>query len=77
MGMLFALNTDTGIGIPKDEIPMVFQEFFRASNARETERTGTGLGLSIAKQVVLRHKGRIWLESELGKGTQVNIELPK
>jgi len=74
---IFIQIIDTGIGIPKDEIPMVFQEFFRASNARETERTGTGLGLSIAKQVVLRHKGRIWLESELGKGTQINIELPK
>lgn len=68
---------DTGIGIPKEEIKNIFSEFFRASNAREVERTGTGLGLSIAKQVVERHKGKIWVESELGKGSTFSIELPK
>lgn len=69
--------TDNGIGIPKDELPRVFEEFYRASNAREVERNGTGLGLSIAKQVVEMHSGRIWVESEEGKGSTFYIELPK
>lgn len=69
--------SDTGIGIPEEDIPKLFDEFYRASNAREMEREGTGLGLSIAKQVVERHKGRIWVESELGKGSTFNIILPK
>ncbi len=68
---------DTGIGIPKDELPRIFEEFFRASNAKEVERDGTGLGLSIAKQVIERHNGKIWVESEKGKGSIFNIELPK
>ncbi len=69
--------TDTGIGIPKEEIPRIFEEFYRASNAKEIERDGTGLGLSIAKQVVERHNGRIWVESEEGKGSTFNIVLAK
>lgn len=69
--------TDNGIGIPKDEIPKICQEFYRASNAKAVEKTGTGLGLSIAKQVVERHNGRIWIESDVGKGCSVSIELPK
>ena len=68
---------DTGIGIPADELPKIFEEFFRASNAKEVEKDGTGLGLSIAKQVIERHKGKIWVESEKGKGSTFNIELPK
>lgn len=68
---------DTGIGIPGDELQKVFEEFYRASNAREIERDGTGLGLSIAKQVVERHQGKIWVESEEGKGSVFKIMLPK
>lgn len=68
---------DTGIGIPKEELPRIFEEFYRASNAKEIEKDGTGLGLSIAKQIIERHKGKIWVESELGKGTTINIILPK
>jgi signal transduction histidine kinase len=68
---------DAGIGIPRDEISKVFDEFYRASNAREVEKDGTGLGLSIAKQVVERHNGKIWVESEEGKGTTFFIVLPK
>lgn len=68
---------DNGIGIPKDEIPRIFEEFYRASNAIEIEHDGTGLGLSIAKQVVERHNGKIWVESELGKGSKFSIILPK
>ncbi len=69
--------SDTGMGIPRDEIPKLFNEFYRATNARKTEREGTGLGLAIAKQVVERHNGKIWVESEEGKGSTFSIILPK
>ncbi|MDP3788786.1 MAG: ATP-binding protein, partial [Candidatus Omnitrophota bacterium] len=68
---------DTGIGIPKNELSRVFDEFYRASNAKEVEKDGTGLGLSIAKQVIEMHNGKIWVESEEGKGSKFSIELPK
>ena len=68
---------DTGIGIPKSELPKIFDEFYRASNAKDIERDGTGLGLSIAKQVIERHNGKIWVESEEGKSTAFFIILPK
>ena len=69
--------TDTGIGIPRNELPRLFEEFYRASNAKEVERDGTGLGLSIAKQIIDRHNGKIWVESEEGKGSTFYIILPK
>lgn len=68
---------DTGIGIPADELPKIFEEFFRASNAKEVEKDGTGLGLSLAKQVIERHNGKIWVESVKGKGSIFSIVLPK
>ena len=74
--ILFAV-ADTGIGMHRNEIPMVFEEFYRGSNAKELERDGTGLGLSIAKQIVERHNGKIWAESEKGKGSTFFVMLPK
>ena len=71
------LVKDDGIGIPEDELSKVFDEFYRASNARAIERDGTGLGLSIAKQIVERHGGQIWAESQLGKGTTIGLSLLK
>ncbi len=68
---------DTGIGIPKGEMGKLFEEFYRATNARLTEKSGTGLGLAIAKQVVARHGGKIWAESEEGVGSTFSIILPK
>lgn len=68
---------DTGIGIPADDIQNVFNEFFRASNAKESNKEGTGLGLSIVQQIVQRHNGKISVESQLGKGTTFIIVLPK
>ena len=68
---------DTGIGIPKDELAHIFDEFYRARNARKIESKGTGLGLSITRQIIEMHKGKIWVESEEGKGTKFYIELPK
>jgi len=67
---------DTGIGIPPDELEKVFEEFYRATNARQAVRDGTGLGLSMAREVVERHGGRIWAESS-GEGTTFYLVLPK
>ncbi len=68
---------DTGIGIPREELPRVFDEFYRASNARKIEKDGTGLGLAIAKQIIERHNGKIWVESKEGIGTTFSFTLPK
>lgn len=68
---------DSGIGILADEIGDVFDEFFRASNARKVHRDGTGLGLSIAKYIVERHGGKIWIDSIKDTGTKFWITLPK
>ena len=67
---------DTGIGIPTDELEHVFDEFFRATNARNSEKEGTGLGLSIVKQIVDQHRGKISVESIEGQGTTFTIILP-
>lgn len=66
---------DTGIGIPRDDIPHIFEEFFRAANVANTTR-GTGLGLALAKYIVERHGGKISLESEVGKGTSFQFTIP-
>jgi signal transduction histidine kinase len=69
--------SDTGIGIPHNELPRVFDEFYRASNARKYERDGTGLGLPIVKQIIERHNGKIWVESEEKCGSKFYFTLPK
>lgn len=69
--------SDTGIGIPPDEIDKIFEEFYRASNARKVERDGTGLGLSIAKQVIERHSGKIWAKNNKKVGSTFSFTLPK
>jgi signal transduction histidine kinase/uncharacterized membrane protein len=66
--------SDSGIGIPKDEIPRLFTEFFRASNVKNV--IGTGLGLTIVKEIVDQHGGQIQVESEEGLGTTFIIHLP-
>ncbi len=68
---------DTGIGIPDADKDRVFEEFYRARNARATERDGTGLGLSFVKQVVDRHGGAITLSDNIGGGSIFTIVLPK
>ena len=67
---------DTGIGIPEAALPYIFQEFYRAENARAVERDGTGLGLAFAKQVVERHGGRIWAENNPSGGSTFTFTLP-
>ncbi|MHC4461347.1 MAG: ATP-binding protein [Planctomycetota bacterium] len=69
--------SDTGIGIPADELGSVFDEFFRASNARKMVKDGTGLGLSIVKQIIERHGGEISAQSQEGQGTKFTVTLPK
>ena len=68
---------DTGIGIPVKDLEHIFEEFFRAGNARKSERDGTGLGLSIVKQIVEQHGGKISVESIEGQGSKFTIILPK
>ncbi|CAN5846809.1 hypothetical protein BH20CHL3_BH20CHL3_02130 [soil metagenome] len=67
---------DQGEGIPKDEIPFIFDRFRRVDNAPRRQRAGTGLGLAIAKTIVDAHSGRIEVHSRFGEGTQMRIYLP-
>ena len=67
---------DTGIGIPLASQARVFERFYRVDKGRAREMGGTGLGLAITKHIVLRHGGRIWLESTLGQGTVFHVALP-
>jgi signal transduction histidine kinase len=67
---------DTGIGIPEESLPSLFQEFYRARNAKALEEAGTGLGLAIVKALVDRYDGRITIDSHEGKGTTVTVWLP-
>lgn len=67
---------DYGIGIPQNDIPLLFTRFFRAGNVNSGSHPGTGLGLAIVKQIVDHHGGRIDMQSELGKGSSVTIEIP-
>jgi signal transduction histidine kinase len=69
--------SDSGIGIPREELSMVFDEFYRATNVPKDMKSGSGLGLSIVKQIVEDHKGRIWVSSEPGVWTKFTFVLPK
>jgi two-component system phosphate regulon sensor histidine kinase PhoR len=67
---------DTGIGVPRDEIPRLGERFYRVDKTRSRELGGTGLGLSIVKHLMTAHKGRIEIESLLGRGTTVSLYFP-
>jgi signal transduction histidine kinase len=68
--------SDTGIGIPAESLPHIFDDFYRAGNAREFTDSGTGLGLAIVKKIVESHGGQIRVDSQLGKGTSFCLSLP-
>ena len=67
---------DTGIGIPMESQSRVFERFYRVDKGRAQEMGGTGLGLAIVKHIVLRHNGRIWLDSILGQGSIFHVAVP-
>lgn len=68
---------DTGIGVPREEQSKIFKDFYQASNVETKKIKGAGLGLSIVKQIIEAHQGKIWMESELGKGAKFFFTLPK
>jgi signal transduction histidine kinase len=69
--------SDTGVGISAEDLPKVFDKFLQFGRTAGSGARGTGLGLSIAKGLVELHGGRIWVESELGRGTKFIFTLPK
>jgi signal transduction histidine kinase len=69
--------SDTGIGIPPDDLPRIFEEFFRGEKAKQAVQHGTGLGMTIAKRVADMHGGRIEVASEVGRGTTFRVYFPQ
>jgi two-component system phosphate regulon sensor histidine kinase PhoR len=67
---------DTGIGIPEEALPYLFQEFYRAPNAKALDDVGTGLGLAIVKDLVEQYGGRTEVESMVGQGTTFTVTFP-
>ena len=68
--------SDTGVGIPRADLPRLTERFYRVDRARSRELGGTGLGLAIVKHLVLAHAGDLAIDSEEGRGTTVRVLLP-
>ncbi|MFZ7177001.1 cell wall metabolism sensor histidine kinase VicK [Streptococcus hyovaginalis] len=68
--------SDQGLGIPKKDLPLIFDRFYRVDKARSRAQGGSGLGLSIAKEIIKQHNGFIWAKSDYGKGSTFTIVLP-
>jgi PAS domain S-box-containing protein len=73
--LAFAIQ-DSGIGIPETDLPRLFEKFYRGTNREALAQRGTGLGLAIVKSIAERHGGKVWLESELGKGSTFYLQIP-
>jgi PAS domain S-box-containing protein len=73
--LTFAIK-DSGIGIPKEDLKRLFEKFFRGTNREALAQRGTGLGLAIVKSIAERHGGKVWVESELGKGSTFFLLIP-
>jgi len=71
--MIFSVK-DNGLGIPKAQLPHIFKRFFRAEKTKNLE--GLGLGLYLCSQIISAHKGRVWAESEDGKGSTFYFSIP-
>jgi len=67
---------DSGVGIPPDELPRIFERFYRVDVSRSRSTGGAGLGLPIVRQLVAAHGGRVWAESEVGVGSTFSFTLP-
>jgi signal transduction histidine kinase len=74
--MILVNVTDTGEGIPQEELPKIFERFYRVDKSRTRATGGTGLGLTIAKRFVEAHGGTITVASETGKGSTFTFSLP-
>ena len=68
--------TDTGIGIPEQDRPRVFERFYRVDKARSRELGGTGLGLAIVRHIVEGHGGQVWVEGNMPTGSRFVVRLP-
>lgn len=68
--------SDTGVGIPEDEQPLVFERFFRGAGVRQSGAEGTGVGLAIVREIIQAHGGQVLVESRTGQGTTVTVRLP-
>jgi PAS domain S-box-containing protein len=73
--LTFAVQ-DSGIGIPNNDLPRLFEKFYRGTNREALAQRGTGLGLAIVKSIAERHSGKVWVESELGKGSTFYLQIP-
>jgi len=75
-GELVLSVADEGVGIPAEDLPRIFERFYRADRARSRELGGTGLGLSIVKHIAQLHRGRVEAESVIDRGTTISVILP-
>ena len=73
---MFIHVRDNGVGIPEDDIPRLFERFYRVEKSRTSDAGGTGLGLAIAKEIVVAHGGEIGVKSKVGAGTETTVILP-